>query len=247
MILHIVQILSVVIFLKCNHLSIRDCFTKRKTYFKSVVVSLVIGIILMLIGGMVDGLIPINNIENEVSENSMVYMIFVCIFAGIIAPVFEEIEFRALLFQNLHASSSFIFSISCSSLMFCVIHTGGINSGTFFMGIVSCLVLTWTGNLIYSILIHFGGNLSIVLLLLGSLFCGESDTNVTEEAEVLVQATEATSSGIYQTIMEFGFVFFVVFMLTGILVYCLRIIYKQHKITNNNVKLDNIYTNSIIV
>lgn len=142
MILHIVQILSVVIFLKCNHLSIRDCFTKRKTYFKSVVVSLVIGIILMLIGGMVDGLIPINNIENEVSENSMVYMIFVCIFAGIIAPVFEEIEFRALLFQNLHASSSFIFSILCSSLMFCVIHTGGINSGTFFMGIVSCLVLT---------------------------------------------------------------------------------------------------------
>ncbi|MDO6490652.1 MAG: type II CAAX endopeptidase family protein [Cellulophaga sp.] len=85
--------------------------------------------------------------------------------AIIIAPIFEELFFRKLLFIKLLEYNKVWPSILISSLCFSAIHfeTPSNLIPTFVYGIIACLIYIKTKNIIYLIVIHFFNNFCSIL------------------------------------------------------------------------------------
>ena len=167
--LHLLQYASVLIFLVRHKVGLRDLLTGgRKVSLKFMAAALLMGLFTAFLGSRLDELMP--GVPAAESAYSLRHTVFFMIFAGIMAPVFEETEFRGLLFQSLKGRMPVYAAALLSALMFMVLHTGGILISAFIEGIFSALVFLWTGQLIYAVAIHFAGN-SIPVMLLGlSLF-----------------------------------------------------------------------------
>ena len=101
-------------------------------------------------------------INSEFTTFSYYYSVLILI----LAPIFEEIFFRKILFTSLLKKHSLITSIIVSSLLFSAIHLPSyINLiPTFIFGIISCLIYIKTKNITYSIIFHFIANLKWLLL-----------------------------------------------------------------------------------
>ncbi|WP_298266125.1 CPBP family intramembrane glutamic endopeptidase [uncultured Lutibacter sp.] len=101
----------------------------------------------------------------EYSESSNISLIYRGITALILAPIFEELLFRKLIFTRLLKKYSLNISIITSSICFALIHLPGYRNllPTFIFGIISCLIYYKTKNIYYSIILHFLTNLSWML------------------------------------------------------------------------------------
>lgn len=218
-VLHILQVILLILFCKSNKIKLRECGLKKTVEPTVIVWSFLIGIIIMILGGVLQSIIIVP-VENE--TQSILYMVFFCLYAGLVAPIVEEIEFRGILFRNLYLSGmGLIKALLMSSCMFFLIHTGGINVGAFILAIISGIVVFWTGNLIYSIIIHFSGNFMVCFLFLyGSL--QESDTTI---------ALENEASSIGENIL---WAFILSIMLIGFI--CLFLIYIYEKFVKSSKK-----------
>ena len=84
----------------------------------------------------------------------------------IIAPIFEELFFRKLLFSKLLEKYDIYIAIIISSICFSAIHfeTPGNLIPSFIFGVISCLIYLKTKKISYSILLHFINNLYITLV-----------------------------------------------------------------------------------
>ena len=85
------------------------------------------------------------------------YGIYSAATALLIAPVFEELFFRKFLFQNLLLKTSFLTALLISSVLFSLIHweTPLNLIPALIFGLISAIILYKTGNIFYSILLHF--------------------------------------------------------------------------------------------
>ena len=164
--LHVIQLMTVVIFIRKHKISKNDLkIGGQKFSIRIAIMSILIGALTMIVGSNLNQLLP--SVAAEDSPATTLHSISFAVFAGIFAPIFEEIEFRGLLFNNINQRRNTAFAVILSSFMFMILHTGGIMVSAFIVGCISALVFLWTGNLIYSMLIHFGGNgpLSLIVLL----------------------------------------------------------------------------------
>lgn len=99
---------------------------------------------------------------NFVYEGYSTYKIYGTITALIIAPVFEELFFRGFLFKKLVRKNNFLIGLFVSSVLFSIIHweTPLNLIPAFIMGLISAVIFYKTGNIFYSILLHFLYNFS---------------------------------------------------------------------------------------
>lgn len=100
------------------------------------------------------------------SESSNLTVLYRGISVLIIVPIFEELFFRKFLFGEVLKKYSLTTSIFVSSLCFSVIHLPSYRNllPTFIFGIIACLIYKKTGNIFYTIILHFLTNLSWLLL-----------------------------------------------------------------------------------
>ncbi len=92
-----------------------------------------------------------------VYEGFSTLQIYAVLTSLLVAPVFEELFFRKFLFQKLLLKNGFLTSIIVSSFLFSIIHweTPLNLIPAFIMGMVLAFIFYKTGNIIYSILLHF--------------------------------------------------------------------------------------------
>ena len=182
-VLHILQYITVLIFLLRHRLGLKKLMIGGEKFsIKFLIAAMLIGYFTSALGSQLDALMP--GVTVAETPTSTRHIVFFMIFAGIMAPFFEEIEFRGLLFRSLKERISVVPAIILSAFMFMILHTGGILISAFIMGVFSAIVFLWTKNLLYSMAVHFAGN-SIPVMLLGlSLFLQDSGADEMAEMEV---------------------------------------------------------------
>ncbi len=121
----------------------------------------------------------LNDILHKMRPNFKIDLLFSSITAVIIAPIFEELLFRKIIFKQLLSKNSVAISVLLSSLFFAIIHLPlyGKLIPSFFIGICSALIYYKTGKIIYSIVFHFTNNL---LAMVWSYYLPEFWNNYTE-------------------------------------------------------------------
>ncbi len=95
--------------------------------------------------------------------NSVSTYIYAIITMALLPAIAEELIFRGLIFNGLNSKYKPVVSVGLSALFFMLIH-GSIQQ-TFYqllMGVVFAIVVLKTNNLIYSMIIHFVSNFSVV-------------------------------------------------------------------------------------
>ncbi len=170
-----------------NEFSSLDIKKPQKIF---VVLSVFLGFLLLSLGSAITDLISIiipdfYSQNTEIAEYSTVYMVYFFIYAGILAPIVEEIEFRRLLLDNLSSKSmrQTVSTILAAAVMFFSIHTDQFNFGALCLGIVSGLVYYYTRNLTYSIIILFSGNFTVCFLALLQFFTSENTADTSENID----------------------------------------------------------------
>lgn len=187
-ILHFIQYFTVIFFLFRHKINLEELHIYRKSLsIKNIFISLLIGFFTSALGSSLDELMP--KIPTVDGDYSFIHTILFMFFAGIMAPIFEEIEFRGLLFRSLKGRMQTVFAILLSSLMFMVLHTGGILISAFIVGIISAIVFLWTNNLIYSMLIHFAGNSIAVMMIALSLIIPMSTNDVSDSVNETIETS----------------------------------------------------------
>lgn len=227
-ILHVMQVITVIFFLIKHKISFRDIklFT-NKFSFKIAFISAFISIMLLFMNLLCEKLISLP--ETSSAESSFYATLFMVIFAGFFAPIVEEIEFRGLLFKTQQRSYPMIFAVLMSSIMFFILHTGYFNWGALGLGIISSLMLLWTNNLIYSIIIHFTNNIIIAGLGILAFFIPENSDTETVNEEISLNANTLSATDIIETLI-------LLICVIAFLIFLMSIVYKltRKQQTNNN-------------
>jgi membrane protease YdiL (CAAX protease family) len=222
----VVHIIILLLFLGMHRNEFKSLNIK-KPQKKLSVLCVCLGLLLLSLGSSITDLINlvypefISQNENNV-EYSVIYTMYFFIYAGIIAPIIEEIEFRRLLLddiQNESARKASIF-IFLAAIMFFSIHTDQFNFGALCLGCVSGLVYYYTNNLLYSIIIHFSGNFTVCSLALLPLFMVESNVDTSQNID-------------YQ---EPNFAFSAMYTIIVVLIIIIILKYIRHK--NNEFIID---------
>lgn len=110
-----------------------------------------------------------SKVSNQISSGEQ--NVFGMISAVVLIPVFEEILFRGLIFNELRKNLNLILSVIIQALIFAAAH-GNIAQGiyTFCLGAAAALVYTWTKSILADITLHITFNLcgSILVPVLSS-------------------------------------------------------------------------------
>lgn len=233
MVVHTIQIISVILFLIFNKISLKKLFGRPD--IPMVFLSFFCGVAIMVLGSCLESVVLLfipQKVENTLE--GLGFTVFFLVFTTFFAPLFEEIEFRGLLFPSLYnCKKRLIAAIAISSFMFMMIHTGSVNFGAIILAVVSCVIYYKTKNLMYSVIMHFSGNMLVCLsIFIGILGNGVDAGLMTEETNL--SANEMLVSIIFSIII-FA-VLFVVFSL--ILSGLLAIMFYRIKTKNMNVNTD---------
>lgn len=86
------------------------------------------------------------------------------IIAAVIPAIMEELVFRGIIFKGLK-QKGYWFAIVVSSVMFFIVHLS-LSSIIYplIMGIIFCFIVQKTGNVVYSIIVHFCNNFLVLLI-----------------------------------------------------------------------------------
>ncbi len=95
-------------------------------------------------------------------------LLTVLLSACVAAPFCEEIVFRGLFFPAMHRVTALVLSVAVTSFSFALLHPQGpaLWAALASVGAFSCLAVRYTKSLVPSIVMHFGHNFLIVLLIL---------------------------------------------------------------------------------
>jgi uncharacterized protein len=157
-------IISLIIYIAIFRYKNQDFF--KFCGFSKISVKNILLIILMGIGMniMVDSILsyfPIEEIFPEYKDvvESLVgggqSSIIILLSVGILIPIFEEMLFRGLIFNELRKGSHIIFAIITQAVLFGIFH-GNILQGIYasILGVILALVYLWTGSLWASVVAH---------------------------------------------------------------------------------------------
>lgn len=133
------------------------------------VLKVILSIILLSIGVRMIGIafsywniaIPANDLPAKSYYQIDVQMVYRFFFVLLLAPVLEELIFRYYIFQALKMKYSIYVATVTSSALFSLVHLPNLRNfiPSFILGILSCIVLSKTGKIKYSIILHFLTNL----------------------------------------------------------------------------------------
>ena len=102
---------------------------------------------------------PHEVVEIFMAEKSVLYIVYMSIVAVVIAPIFEEILFRGILYQFLRRKGNVVLAIVISSTIFSLLHC---NSAQLLpilgLGMLFCFIFEVTGSLVASIVVHMINN-----------------------------------------------------------------------------------------
>lgn len=203
--LRILSIFIVIFVMKRNKIKWSSLFSVRKINIVVVFLAFMSGFFLLFFDSGLNGIIEhfFKNHQTPSSQSAKLYWpaYIVILYGAFIAPFFEEVEFRGLLFSVLNGGKNklSIKSVLLVSFMFFILHTGAINSGAFIMSAISCFLFFYGRTLIYSIALHFGGN---IIILIPLLFSGEQ-----QMSNLVVDESYLLADIIF--ILFFGFLVFV--------------------------------------
>lgn len=167
--------------------------------------------------------------SQSANETSVHFLIFVALYAAFVSPLFEEIKYRMLLFNDIFKETNKLaVAVGISAIMFLIIHSGDINYGALILGIISAIIFFKTGEIIYSVMMHFSGNLLCSLLILCSLNSNNSETTseVLSRNDILVSIISDTIFGL----------FWLIVLIVMLVVAFIRI---KNKLSNDNMEFTN--------
>ncbi len=109
------------------------------------------------------GMLGYTPLESSFPEiNTFLKYVFGVVFIAILPAVSEEFIFRGIIFQSLVGKSKTL-AVVFSSVLFMLMHASPLQTmHQFIMGLMLAFVVLKTGNLFYSILIHFFNNFTAI-------------------------------------------------------------------------------------
>ncbi|SUY46974.1 CAAX amino protease family protein [Clostridium putrefaciens] len=113
---------------------------------------------------MADKFESYNKVNNSIASAYGSILSMLCIL--ILIPIFEEILFRGLIFNELKKTSNIYLAIILQAVIFAIFH-GNMLQGiyTFLLGVILSLIYIWTNSLLGNILCHIIYNLCGVILI----------------------------------------------------------------------------------
>jgi CAAX protease family protein len=134
------------------------------------------GVTLALVVEFASNALPIPKglpIEQLFTDRNAVYLL--AVFAVLIAPIFEEVYFRGLLYPVLSRRLGFVSAVSITALCFALIHAEQLRGAwaplllLFIVGVVLTVVRAVTRSIVPSLMLHMTYNFALFMLLwLGS-------------------------------------------------------------------------------
>lgn len=201
-------------------LAITWLMTKRKISFSALAGKLPTGynwwpVLLMAVGLLVyaDGaiiivMVALSKLDPQ-STDELLFETFseshlhFFITAVILAPIFEEILFRGLLFSRLARKWGMTVGIIASSVIFGILHLEFV-LGAFVIGVVMCALYVRTGTLLVPMALHAVYNLSVWLLTVAEL-----------DSEIVYTSPEYWSDYAFEGLIAMVIGAPIVFMLLG--------------------------------
>ena len=105
----------------------------------------------------------------------------------IIAPVFEELLFRGVMFRRLRDYVSFLPAALCSAAIFGLVHFDIVTGiSAFVIGVIMAWLYEYTGSIFSSMLFHFGFNFYSVFIQLMNLESMEEGAQGTAAVIILI-------------------------------------------------------------
>ncbi|MFC1565067.1 lysostaphin resistance A-like protein [candidate division KSB1 bacterium] len=165
-------ILPAVFYLKLNRYSLIGAFRFRSISFKSVIISVLFGLSLILLLNFLEGqleFLPMpdwyRDMRYDLADNMMDTLIFKNTYEFIVlsiavifsAGLFEEIMFRGLLQQSLENRASPAAAIIVTSLLFSMLHPANVIS-IFILAVVLGIITYATNSVFPAIIIHSMNN-----------------------------------------------------------------------------------------
>lgn len=227
-ILNLFQVILLIGICKKNGFKIKDYI--GKVNIGNCLVAMFLGFFLMIMCSPIEysDIFPkLSKKSSDINESNGMYSMITCIYACFIAPITEEVVFRALLFKELKSRYSLVKAVFLSSFMFMILHTGSVSTGAFTLAIASSLYFYFTENIIYSILMHFSGN---SILLIAYIF---SSVQSSTQHDYAGAESEMILDTIDLTIFSFP-LFMLSFFIVAIVVSCVMFI--VYTINKNNEK-----------
>ncbi|GKX67960.1 CPBP family intramembrane glutamic endopeptidase [Inconstantimicrobium mannanitabidum] len=145
---------------RCNF---KKCSIKKVLYTSLLVVGVAM-LTAVFVGLATNIFFSYKNVSNTIeSSTTTVFQFFIVI---VLAPIFEEIFFRGVIFYWLKNNFNIVFAIIVQALVFAIMH-GNILQGiyTFFLGIILALINMYTGSLYGNIAGHCVFNLFGTLII----------------------------------------------------------------------------------
>ena len=127
--------------------------------------------------------------------------------------------------------------------MFLIVHVGDINYGALILGIVSAIIYYKTENLIYSICMHFSGNLLGALMLFYSINCNNDEM----AEEVLSQSDLVMNIAVNAIWGVFGVVILVFLLVMAFVRIKLKLPNKSAKLENKTRQKSDRWIKSVIL
>ncbi|PJI09786.1 MULTISPECIES: CPBP family intramembrane glutamic endopeptidase [Clostridium] len=99
-----------------------------------------------------------DKVANSILSGTQSVIGIICMI--IIAPIFEEIFFRGIIFNELRKNFNLVLSIIIEALIFALMH-GNVKQGiyAFVLGVITALVYIWTDSILSNIVLHMSFNL----------------------------------------------------------------------------------------
>lgn len=99
-----------------------------------------------------------DKVANSILSGTQSVIGIICMI--IIVPIFEEIFFRGIIFNELRKNFNLVLSIIIEALIFALMH-GNVKQGiyAFVLGVITALVYIWTDSILSNIVLHMSFNL----------------------------------------------------------------------------------------
>lgn len=166
---------------KSGKIKIKEFLKVNKISKKIIALCILLGVALNIISDLLyNFLCSISKIKAESNVNLPTadhsnLIILTILVPIILAPIFEEILFRGIMFNYLKGDSKnktvLIYSILFQSLMFGLGHAININLVivTAIFGVINCLVYIWTKSIISNMIVHSSFNAFTIILVFTNL------------------------------------------------------------------------------
>lgn len=137
---------------------------KFNGFFASLLLTLVAGVIASGVGIVYSALIfRISSLKQQAILMPVDFNLWMIAVLVIVAPFFEEIIFRGMVFRGLRRTRTLYFSAVLSALIFAVVHPQISVIPVFCLGLATAWIYEKTGNLIFPMIVHAVYNGAIIL------------------------------------------------------------------------------------